>query len=128
MELLLVEGEPRVASFHRQGLEEEDYRVRRVTGGRQARDLLREHTFDLPLLDGRLPDLDAVEDRIRGLRAGADAYLPGPFAFDELARIEALLRRTRAQFDLPSYFMARKGQVLSRIDIHPDVWDNPDRP
>ena len=41
-----------------------------------------------------LTALDAVEDRVRGLRAGADDYLPKPFAFDELlARIEALLRR-----------------------------------
>jgi two-component system OmpR family response regulator/two-component system response regulator MprA len=41
-----------------------------------------------------LTALDAVEDRVKGLRAGADDYLPKPFAFDELlARIEALLRR-----------------------------------
>lgn len=40
---------------------------------------------------------DAIEDRVAGLRSGADDYLVKPFAFEELlARIEALLRRTRA--------------------------------
>jgi two-component system OmpR family response regulator/two-component system response regulator MprA len=54
---------------------------------------LRLHRPELPVM--MLTALDAVEDRVRGLRAGADDYLPKPFAFDELvARIEALLRRT----------------------------------
>jgi two-component system OmpR family response regulator/two-component system response regulator MprA len=103
-----------------------------------------------------LTALDAVEDRVAGLRAGADDYLPKPFAFDELlARVEALLRRaalepagrahvdgpltldpatrtcicdgqtldlTAKEFDLLAYFLARKDQVLSRDEIHRDVW------
>lgn len=116
--LLLVEDEPDVASFVRQGLEEERYGVSWVETGQQALEYVRQSGFDLVLLDVRLPDLsgldvcerlrlhrpelpvmmltalDAVEDRVKGLRAGADDYLPKPFAFDELvARIEALLRR-----------------------------------
>jgi two-component system OmpR family response regulator/two-component system response regulator MprA len=116
--LLLVEDEPDVASFVRQGLEEEGYRVSWVETGRRGIEYVRQSGIDLVLLDIRLPDLsglevcerlrlhrpelpvlmltalDAVEDRVRGLRAGADDYLPKPFAFDELlARIEALLRR-----------------------------------
>lgn len=116
--LLLVEDEPDVASFVQKGLEEEGYEVGWVQEGRRALEHVQQTPVDLVLLDIRLPDLsgievcerlrlhqpnlpimmltalDAVEDRVRGLRAGADDYLPKPFAFDELlARIEALLRR-----------------------------------
>jgi len=117
-QLLLVEDEPDVASFVRQGLGEEGYDVGWVQEGRRALEYTQQQRVALVLLDIRLPDLsgidvcerlrlhqpdlpimmltalDAVEDRVKGLRAGADDYLPKPFAFDELlARIEALLRR-----------------------------------
>jgi len=116
--LLLVEDERDVASFIRQGLEEEGYQVTWAKNGRRGLESVRQGRIDLVLLDIRLPDidglevcermrlhypdlpvmmltaLDAVEDRVAGLRSGADDYLPKPFAFDELlARIEALLRR-----------------------------------
>mgnify|MGYP006280741537 CR=1 FL=1 len=116
--ILLVEDERDVASFVRQGLEEESYKVHWAQEGRRALEYVQQSAVDLVLLDIRLPDLsgievcerlrlhrpdlpimmltalDAVEDRVKGLRAGADDYLPKPFAFDELlARIEALLRR-----------------------------------
>ncbi len=53
---------------------------------------LRHHDASVPVL--MLTALDAVEDRVAGLRAGADDYLPRPFAFAELlARLDALLRR-----------------------------------
>lgn len=122
MRILLIEDDARVAAFVRQGLEEEGYLV--DWAERAASGLARalHEPFDLVLLDIRLPDgsgidvcreirqrhaalpilmltaLDAVEDRVRGLRAGADDYLAKPFAFDELlARIEALLRRARLE-------------------------------
>lgn len=128
MHILLVEDEYRVASFVRQGLEEEGYRVEWVPEGQRALELALQTAFDLVLLDLRLPDLhgievcqrlrlhhpampilmltalDAVEDRVAGLRAGADDYLPKPFAFDELlARIEALLRRAHTPAGEPTY-------------------------
>lgn len=120
MRILLIEDEPRVAAFVRQGLEEEGYAVGWVRDGQTALHQALQETFDLLLLDVRLPGLsgvevcrrlrlhgadvpilmltalDAIEDRVAGLRAGADDYLPKPFAFDELlARLEALLRRAR---------------------------------
>ena len=56
---------------------------------------VREHK-DTPIL--MLTARDAVEDRVRGLEGGADDYLVKPFAFSEfLARVQALLRRGRAQ-------------------------------
>ncbi len=178
--LLLVEDEPRMAAFLLAGLEEEGYRVRWVDRGLPALEAVGREPFDAVLLDVRLPDLDgvevcrrlrlhhpalpilmltaldAVEDRVRGLRSGADDYLPKPFAFEELlARVEALLRRARTapavseltdeplrldltartctvggrpldltprEFDLLAYFLTRPGQVLSRDEIHRDVW------
>ncbi|PEN08362.1 DNA-binding response regulator [Longimonas halophila] len=116
--ILLVEDEADIASFIQRGLTEEGYVVTWVTEGEQALDELRTSSVDVVLLDIRLPGisgmevlhqvrdrlphlpvmmltaLDAVEDRVAGLRSGADDYLPKPFDFDELlARVEALLRR-----------------------------------
>lgn len=118
--LLLVEDDPKVAAFVRQGLDEEGFDVDWVMLGEEALRRVAGTSYDLMLLDLRLPDvsglevcqrlrlhdpalpvlmltaLDAVEDRVQGLKVGADDYLPKPFAFDELlARIGALLRRAR---------------------------------
>ena len=126
--ILLVEDEPDIASFVRQGLAEEGYEVDWVIEGEKALELIADDRPDLVLLDIRLPGisgidvlevirdrwpalpvmmltaLDAVEDRVRGLRAGADDYLPKPFDFEELlARVEALLRRAnRVPEDAPT--------------------------
>ena len=142
--ILLVEDEAEIASFIRQGLAEEGYEVLWAVEGEKALELLDTEAVDLVLLDIRLPGmsgievlerlrtermnlpvmmltaLDAVEDRVSGLRAGADDYLPKPFDFEELlARIEALLRRvdrTRAAYDEAQVLHA--GALRLDLDAH----------
>jgi len=140
MKLLLVEDESDIAAFVRQGLSEEGFEVIWTPDGEQALAWLDNNHVDIVLLDIRLPGidgvetcrrirqsrpampiimltaLDAVEDRVRGLRAGADDYMSKPFAFEELlARIEALMRRSGE---------GMSGQVLSdgplvvEVDAH----------
>jgi DNA-binding response OmpR family regulator len=118
MHILMIEDEPRVADFVRRGLRPEGWQVETVSNAEDGLALLRAGRFDVVLLDVMLPGmsgeelcrhlraarndvailmlsaLGSTEDRIRGLRTGADDYLPKPFEFDELvARIEALHRR-----------------------------------
>jgi DNA-binding response OmpR family regulator len=119
MRILVVEDERKVASFIRQGLEEEGHAVQVVADGATALDLLLgESLYDLVVLDLMLPKQDglgvlralrqrriqtpvliltardSVSDKVAGLDLGADDYLTKPFAFEEfLARVRALLRR-----------------------------------
>lgn len=116
--LLLVEDDADIAGPVRRGLEEEGYAVSVEADGARglAEALAGDHDalvvdWRLPRLDGRtlveqfrgagrtapvlmLTALGDVEHRVAGLDAGADDYLPKPFAFEELlARLRALLRR-----------------------------------
>ena len=119
MRILVVEDERKVASFIRQGLEEEGHTVEVAADGAAALDLMvAEPPYDLVVLDVTLPKRDGfdvlrqarakrvetpvlvltardgVSDKVMGLDLGADDYLTKPFAFDEfLARVRALLRR-----------------------------------
>lgn len=116
--MLVVEDEPKMASLLRRGLTERGDVVEVVDSGAAAAAVAGAGEFDAILLDVMLPDLDGFEvcrrlrrarvwtpvlmltarndvrDRIEGLDAGADDYLPKPFAFEELlARLRALARR-----------------------------------
>ena len=117
--ILLVEDDRRIASVVQRGLEAEGYAVELACDGAKALDRAPPGKFDLIILDRMLPggdglDIcrklreaevrspilmltakDGVQDKIDGLRGGADDYLTKPFAFGELlARIEVLLRRS----------------------------------
>lgn len=118
MNVLLVEDEARVADFVQRGLKAEGWSVSVAPTGESALLMIADACFDVIVLDLMLPGISGqdvcrrlrakknrtpilmlsaladVEDRVAGLRMGADDYLPKPFDFDELmARIEALARR-----------------------------------
>ncbi len=132
--ILIAEDEAAIAHLVRTVLTDAGYRCVWAPDGNQAADFLERESFDLALLDIMLPGADGyelldycktlevpvifltawggVEDRVRGLRRGAEDYLPKPFALPELlARVETVLRR------------CGKGDQLLRVD--PDIVIDP---
>ncbi|MCG8401992.1 MAG: response regulator transcription factor [Firmicutes bacterium] len=137
--ILIIEDDPATAAFVAKGLKEAGYAVESTGEGREGLYLATGGGFDLIVLDRMLPQIDglailtslraagivtpvlmltamsAVDERVRGLRAGADDYLVKPFSFEELhARAEALLRR-------PSGTELRDETHLSCADLELDL-------
>ncbi len=139
MRVLLVEDDHRLAASLRRGLEEAGFAVDTAYDGEEALSSATGTPFDLIVLDVMLPRLDglevsrrlrqqrvhvpilmltardSVDDRVRGLEAGADDYLVKPFALRELvARMNALLRR-----HIPDRTsVLRSGPVLLDVGKH----------
>ncbi len=131
MNILIVEDDPRISGFLDRGLRAEGHRVKLARTGPEGlalgRSVVEADTPSVMLLDVMLPGmsglevcqtlraalvqlpilmltaLGSLEDRVAGLRLGADDYLVKPFEFEELlARIEALGRRGRREAINPS--------------------------
>ncbi|NBB72571.1 MAG: response regulator [Bacteroidetes bacterium] len=118
MRILVVEDDPHIADFVRQGLEEAGYAVDHTADGEEGFRYALNQPYDAAVVDLMLPrrgGLDliqslrqrgvstpvlilsakrSVDERVKGLQAGGDDYLTKPFAFAELlARVQALIRR-----------------------------------
>lgn len=156
MRILVVDDDPKLRQFVGRGLEESGHACRLVASAEAALTALSEEgvgSFDAMLLDVLMPGRDGyalceelrengvavpivfvtsrrtVEDRVRGLRLGADDYVQKPFEFDELlARLEAVHRRQVAlpvlhsgclTFHLADLVVERGGQrvALSRREF-----------
>jgi DNA-binding response OmpR family regulator len=177
--VLLVDDDAAVRRSVAEGLELEGFEVVLASGGRAALAAVESVTPAVIVLDLSMPDLDGLEvlrrlresgqdvpvcilsardevdDRVRGLEAGADDYVVKPFALEEVAaRLHALLRRspapnagrleagdlvvdqalahatrggrslelTRRELELLALFARRPGEILTRRDMHEEVW------
>jgi DNA-binding response OmpR family regulator len=126
MRIMVVEDEKKLSSLIKQGLKEQGYAVDAVLTGEECEASLRDHPFDLIILDIMLPGKNGIEvckslrskkistpilmltcktsleDKVKGLDSGADDYLTKPFEFEELqARVRALLRRKKTTLATP---------------------------
>ncbi len=156
MRLLVVDDDGKLRAYVASGLRERGMQCEQAADGEEALRKLCEEPggYDLILLDIMLPAhsgwelleeirkqghetpvifvsaLDAVEERVRGLRMGADDYVVKPFAFDELvARIETVIRCRRAltpievgdlRLDLGRRLVSRAG---AEVDVSPREFD-----
>ena len=137
--ILIIEDEPRIASFVAKGLKAEGHRTSIASDGADGLDQALSGTFDLVVLDIGLPKLDGFElldalraqgsrvpvivltardsvtDTVSALEGGADDYMPKPFRFAELlARVRLRLRQATDQ-------PASREEVLEAADVRLDL-------
>jgi len=118
MRVLVIEDDQETANFLKRALKEQGHVAEYAADGQTGLDLARGGAYDVLIVDRMLPKCDGlavigtlraeevrtpalilsalgeVDDRVKGLRAGGDDYLPKPYSFTELlARVEVLSRR-----------------------------------
>lgn len=139
MKFLVVEDEQNIANYLNKGLTEAGYAVDVAHDGEEALTLLSNNKYNLVLMDIMLPKYDGIqvcetirgrgdstyvllisakdkiEDKVRGLNAGADDYLAKPFDFAELlARVRAILRRNSTEKESVLHAKDLQLSLLSR--------------
>lgn len=143
--ILIVEDEEAISNLIRMSLQKAGYSCEQAMDGESAADRIAEHTYDLVLLDIMLPEMNGYEllnyikttnmpvifitamgtldDKVKGLKAGADDYITKPFEMVELlARVESVLRRYHKSeerievddviIDIPSRTVTRQGEAV----------------
>lgn len=145
--ILVVEDEEPLALGVRDALRHAGHQVEICGNGRVALDLVRRENFDLVVLDLMLPGMNGLDvlralreqhhrvrvliltalsndaERVRGLEAGADDYVPKPFSPRELvARVEAQFRRRAMDHGAPAKMELPGGILvdLARLEVHRD--------
>ncbi|EKO3925211.1 response regulator transcription factor [Vibrio metschnikovii] len=145
MRILLIEDDPRIASFIERGLKAEGHQIQHLNDGQYAVETVISYEPDLLILDRMLPHCDGlticqqirsagidvrilmlsalgdVDERVKGLRTGADDYLAKPFHFEELlARLDALQRRHSESSPLPTLQVADLVLCLPTMQVTRD--------
>ena len=138
--ILIVEDEEAISNLIRMSLCKTGYICEQAFDGETAADLIAENSYDLILLDIMLPGIDGYElldyikttqmpvifitamgtldDKVKGLRAGADDYITKPFSMPVLLRkIAAVLRRSNRETD-EKYQIITYGNLLLNCDSY----------